>query len=164
MNFNAIEINDCCVVNVMLVGDSGVGKTSLLSSSVAHKPITASDAIIHVGTVIDNRELNYEHNKKKYNITAWDTGAQPQYATLRSMSYPVVDVFFLVFSVCDVSSYEHIINVWVPEIRKKNSKAHFILIGTKIDLREAMAPGSSSKLLQGNSLLTFQQSLRSTKN
>jgi small GTP-binding protein len=143
-------------VNVMLVGDSGVGKTSLLSSSIAHKPISASDARIHIDTVIDNREFNYEHNKKKYNITIWDTGAQPHYASLRSMSYPAVELFFLVFAVNDIPSYEHVINVWVPEIRKKNSKAFFVLIGTKIETREdSIVPGASRKSILIDKRLTI---------
>ena len=52
------------------------------------------------------------------------------------MSYPQADVFIIVFSVIEPSSFENAIKKWYPELSQKNEKAPKIFAGNKIDLRD----------------------------
>ena len=55
---------------------------------------------------------------------------------LRPLSYPQTDVFLVCFSVISPSSYENVKSKWFPEISHHAPGVPFLLIGTKIDLRE----------------------------
>src|SRR5262249_45347451 len=62
------------------------------------------------------------------------------YERLRILSYPNTSVFVLCFSVMDKTSRENILESWVPEVRHHCPGIPIILVGTKIDLRDAHAP------------------------
>lgn len=55
---------------------------------------------------------------------------------MRPLSYPRTDVFLLVYSVVDLPSFENLRSKWYPEISQHCPNVPFLLVGTKIDLRE----------------------------
>lgn len=52
------------------------------------------------------------------------------------MSYPHTDVFLLCFSLVSSVSLENVKNKWYPEIQHHAPNVPFILVGTKLDLRD----------------------------
>jgi len=73
---------------------------------------------------------------KPVNLGLWDTAGQEEYDRLRPLSYPQTSVFLLVFSVVGPSSYENLSQKWFPEVSHHCPNTPFLLIGTKLDLRE----------------------------
>jgi len=73
---------------------------------------------------------------KPVNLGLWDTAGQEDYDRLRPLSYPQTDVFLVCFSVISPSSYENVKNKWHPEISQHAPGVPFLLVGTKIDLRD----------------------------
>ena len=61
---------------------------------------------------------------------------QEDYDRLRPLSYPQTDVFLICFSIISPSSYENVKNKWYPEIQHHAPGVPFILVGTKLDLRD----------------------------
>ena len=59
-----------------------------------------------------------------------------KYDRLRPLSYPQTDVFLLCFSLISAASFESITSKWLPEIQHHCPNAKYILVGTKLDLRE----------------------------
>jgi Ras-related C3 botulinum toxin substrate 1 len=51
------------------------------------------------------------------------------------MSYGDASIFMICFSVVDNSSFEHVIEWWIPEVRRYSPTIPILLCGTKIDLR-----------------------------
>jgi len=118
-------------VKIMVVGDPSVGKTCLLISYT-----TNSFPGEYVPTVFDNYTANAIVEGHPINLGLWDTAGSKEYDTLRPLSYPGTDVFIICFSLCSPESYENVKTKWHPEIVQYNPKTPFILVGTKLDLRD----------------------------
>lgn len=70
------------------------------------------------------------------NVSAfYDTSGDPNFSSVRPISYPDTDVFLVCFSVVDFFSFDSIENYWVPEIRHHCPQTPIVLVGTKLDLR-----------------------------
>ena len=76
-------------------------------------------------------------------VDVWPHASQ-DYDRLRPLSYPQTDVFLVCFSVISPASFENVKNKWVPEISHHAPGVKFILVGTKMDLRDD--PETTSKL------------------
>ena len=83
-----------------------------------------------------------------YTLGLFDTAGQEDYDRLRPLSYPQTDVFLVCFSVVSPSSFENVKEKWVPEITHHCQKTPFLLVGTKIDLRDDAA--TVEKLAENN--------------
>uniref|UniRef100_A0A8D8M0G1 Ras-related protein Rac1 n=1 Tax=Cacopsylla melanoneura TaxID=428564 RepID=A0A8D8M0G1_9HEMI len=66
----------------------------------------------------------------------WDTAGQEEYDRIRPLSYPQSDLILICFSVVDPNSFKNVRNKWYPEVSHFCPDVPFILVGTKIDLRE----------------------------
>ena len=61
---------------------------------------------------------------------------QDDFAHLRPLCYPQVDVAIVCFSVVNMISYENAKNKWVKEIRRHCPGVPLIIVGTQVDKRE----------------------------
>jgi small GTP-binding protein len=126
-------------IKLVAVGDGAVGKTSLL---IAYAKGTFPDT--YVPTVFENYTAPFEHNGQKILLHLWDTAGQEDYDRLRPLSYPGADVVLLCFSLVTDSSFESVKDKWHPEVDHYIKNVPTILVGTKVDLREAKLPDPST--------------------
>ena len=137
-------------VRCVLVGDEGVGKTSLLISYTRNK-----FPEFYVPTILDNLAVNVEIRNKTYTLALFDTNSPNQ--SDQCLFY--ADVFLLCFSLNDLSSFQNV-EKWHSIVKLKNSTAKVILVGMKSDLREDSENLVSTK--QGENLAKTEN-LISTK-
>lgn len=57
---------------------------------------------------------------------------------MRPLSYPQTDLFIVAFSVTSPASFENVKFKWIPEIKRCAPGVPFILVGTKIDMRDGL--------------------------
>nr|CAG4719236.1 unnamed protein product [Naegleria fowleri] len=112
-------MDDLIQIKCVVVGDGAVGKTCMLISYVEDK---YSDK--YIPTVFENHSANVRHKDKTVNLTLWDTAGQ--------------EVFVIAFSVVSRTSFENALSKWYPEISFHSPNTPFVLVGTKIDLRDDM--------------------------
>jgi len=113
------------MLQVALLGNSQVGKTSLLHA-YAGKEFSRE----YVPTVFDSFQGTTVEGK--YKVRLVDTSGSPDYAKLRPLAYPQIDIFLLVFSLTDRASF-HAIPRWISECQYHRPNTPFILVGTKLD-------------------------------
>ncbi|KAN0103818.1 GTPase [Russula decolorans] len=124
---------------VLLAGDSGVGKSNLLSRFVRNEFNAESRSTI--GVEFANRSLTVDNTRIKAQV--WDTGARGydsfsteglQYRTITAAFYRGVLGVLLVYDVTKSSSFSNI-KTWVEELRE-HASPHIVamLVGNKSDL------------------------------
>ena len=128
---------------LVIVGNSGCGKTSLLLTHVFDKfpreyiptvtqPLSSS---IHVSDVC-------------VELVMYDTLAQEDYNAFRHATYPDTDVILIAFGIECMDSFEKVLDRWVGEIKAFLEDVPIILLGLKKDLR-----------LDGYGMITYDQGM-----
>ena len=64
-----------------------------------------------------------------------DTAGQEEHRTLRKLSYPDTDVFIVLFSLTDPSSFSSVDASWSTEIQREMPNTPFLLVGEGLDRR-----------------------------
>jgi len=127
------DIASAIRIKLVVVGDGAVGKTSLLISFATDKFPTD-----YVPTVFENYTAQMKLKEDTILLHLWDTAGQEDYDRLRPLSYPGADLILLCFSTAHKPSLESIKVKWYPEVRHHIPKVPFFLVGTKLDLKEAL--------------------------
>ncbi|XP_053518853.1 rho-related GTP-binding protein RhoD isoform X2 [Artibeus jamaicensis] len=92
-------------VKVVLVGDGGCGKTSLLM-------VFAEGAFpeSYTPTVFERLTVNLQMKGKPVHLQIWDTAGQVDYDRLRPLFYPDASVLLLCFDVTSPHSFDNVFN------------------------------------------------------
>ena len=75
-------------------------------------------------------------NGKRLPITICDTAGQDDFAHLRPLCYPKVDVILVCFSVVNKKSFENVKSKWLQELKRQCPTKPFVLVGTQVDKRD----------------------------
>ncbi|ELP94577.1 Rho GTPase, putative [Entamoeba invadens IP1] len=118
-------------IKCVVVGDSAAGKTYLLITYTTNEFPTN-----YTPTVFDNYCNTIMVDSKPVNIQLWDTKAGMEYDQLRALSYPQTDIFLICFSVVSPPSFDNVSTKWQPEVAHNCPNTPYILVGTKVDMRE----------------------------
>uniref|UniRef100_A0AAZ3P659 small monomeric GTPase n=1 Tax=Oncorhynchus tshawytscha TaxID=74940 RepID=A0AAZ3P659_ONCTS len=121
----------CVSLQVMLVGDSGVGKTCLL---VRFKDgaFLAGSFISTVGIDFRNKVLNIDALKVKLQI--WDTAGQERFRSVTHAYYRDAHALLLLYDVTNKASFDNI-KAWLTEIHEyAQQDVVLMLLGNKADV------------------------------
>jgi len=118
-------------IKCVVVSDGAVGKTCMLMS-FSNNTFPQE----YVPTVFDNYNTAIMVDDVPYNLGLWDTAGQEEYDRLRALCYPQTDIFIICFGLVTPSSFENVKLRWHPELKSHCPETPYILVGTKIDLRE----------------------------
>jgi len=122
-------------IKVVLLGETAVGKSSLISRFVGDKFQTNYTTTM-TGSFF-TKEVFYEKKKKKLKYEIWDTAGQEKYRALNKMFYQDAKVIILVLDITRKDTYQAILNYWYKEL-KENAPQNIImaLAANKSDLYE----------------------------
>jgi Ras-related protein Rab-1A len=126
-----MSANDITVFKLLLIGDSGVGKSSLLMRYV--NDIYTGSYISTIG--IDFKVKTIELDGQKVQLQIWDTAGQERFHKITSNYYRGAHGILFVFDLTDLKSFNNI-TFWINEVKKQidlNSNVKIILVGTKSD-------------------------------
>lgn len=123
-------------LKVVLLGDGGVGKSSLMNRFVSGK--FDSQSFHTIGVEFLNKDVSVEG--QSYTLQIWDTAGQERFKSLRTPFYRGSDLCLLVYAVDDVESFKNLAMwrkefLYYADVREKDNFP-FILLGNKIDVNE----------------------------
>ena len=107
-----IETKNCKVV---LIGQSGVGKTSIISRYTTNT--FKSSLMSTPGANFITKTVFYENEKVNIKFEIWDTAGQERYRALAKQFYQKATACILVYDITDEKSFEEIKTFWVPELQ-----------------------------------------------
>ena len=123
-------------IKVVLVGESGVGKTSIISQFTTkkfdpHRETSLSPQFI-------SKTVNFQDFGKEIKFDIWDTVGQEKYRSLAKIFYKDAKAIIFVYDITTEYSFNELKNYWYEET-KANSDGNPILalVGNKIDLYES---------------------------
>ncbi|KAH0793623.1 small GTP-binding protein [Histomonas meleagridis] len=116
---------------IVFIGDSYVGKTSLINSFVYSKFNDKYETSIGVKTV----SCKYDYNNTKVSISIFDTAGDEKYRSLIPLYYKGVQAFICVYDVTNKNSFNNI-GEWLKEVDERADEKDPIkfIVGNKIDL------------------------------
>ena len=117
---------------VLLIGNSSVGKSSLLLRFVDNQ---WND--LFVPTIgVDFKIRTMEIDNKNVKLQIWDTAGQERFKNITASYYRGAHGIFVVYDISDTESFKNI-NNWLIEIEKNaNKNVYKILVGNKCDLED----------------------------
>merc|ERR1712154_150666 len=124
---------------LLLVGDTGVGKTWVLMAFTSEEYDPDSRSTIGV-----DLKVKIVHVRgKKIKLTIWDTWGQERFRTLTSAYYRGAQGVILVYDITRKDTFENI-REWLKEVDIFTTKENVIkvLVGNKIDLEKSRNEGS----------------------
>ena len=117
---------------VVLVGDSFVGKTNIMSKYIKNE--FHEDSKATVGVEFGSKQFTVEGHSIKAQI--WDTAGQERYKAITSAYYKGAKGAFIVYDITRKQSFDSV-EKWVNDVTAvADKKITIILIGNKCDLED----------------------------
>jgi len=120
---------------VIFLGESGVGKTSVISMAVNNK--FQREHIATVGASFSPKLMVIDGNS--VNLQLWDTAGQEKYHSIAPLFFHSSKVAVIVFALDDIDSFD-CVSQWYQMIRDhEKSDIKFYLVGNKNDCVDTRA-------------------------
>ena len=119
-------------IKIVLIGESGVGKTSIISQFVDQT--FQDDQQSTIGGTFSSKVVKCS-NGKVIKLEIWDTAGQERYRSVTKMFYKDADAACLVYDITNTFSFEELQNYWVNQIKEfAQEKIILAIIANKSDL------------------------------
>ena len=116
---------------IMIVGDSCVGKTSLIAKSTGSPTINQYSPTIGVEFTTKTLLISGELVR----LQLWDTSGRNEFRSITTSFFRGVDGAFIAYDITDRASYLSISN-WITDVTEHNPDCKIMLVGCKSDLEE----------------------------
>ena len=126
---------------IIIVGDSGVGKSSLLKRAVQNRFDGSYQATIGFEFLL----MHFKVNDLKLKLQIWDTCGQEMYRSLVQGFYRNTSLALIVYDVNQKKTYDAL-DIWLKDIRQHTEQELPIFIaGNKSDL-EKVVPSEEARI------------------
>lgn len=121
------------VFKVLLLGDSSVGKSTLLIKSTEDEYL--NDFYPTIGVDLKIKDMKYE--KKNVRLHIWDTAGQERFRTIVDTYYRDANAIILCYDITNYASFDNL-KYWITNITNKcDDNIYKIIVGLKTDLHTA---------------------------
>ncbi|CAI8049753.1 Ras-related protein Rab-5C [Geodia barretti] len=159
---NGIPREKVCQFKLVLLGESAVGKSSLVLRFVKGQFHEYQESTI--GAAFLTQTVNLDDTTVKFEI--WDTAGQERYHSLAPMYYRGAQAAVVVYDISDGDTFVRAKN-WVKELQRQASPSIVIaLAGNKADLKDIRKVHieDAQSYAEDNGLLFMETSAKSDQN
>ena len=156
--------NDSINIKVVLVGDTGVGKTSILDRYINDKYDPNQKTTLVSSYTF--KKLDIKKYNKSVSLDIWDTAGQEIYRALSKNFYLNASVGILVYDITRKSSFESIKEYWYDQLKTFGEENMiFEIVGNKMDLyqkeeiSEEMARSYAKSIRAGFHLISCMENV-----
>ncbi len=120
-------------VKVVLIGESGVGKTSITTQFT--EKTFSEEFVTSASATFVSKTMEYEEFKKALKFEIWDTAGQERFRSLAKIFYKDAKVVILVYDITDERSFNEITSYWYEQIKTNTQEGIIIaVVANKSDL------------------------------
>ena len=146
----------------VIVGDSAVGKTSLISCFVEHK--FPNDYLPTIGTNLYVKQVIPEKNVS-FQLTCWDIAGDQKFGAMRRLYYKGATGAFIVADLTRPETFESIKKNWIKDLTDFCPNIPIILLANKDDLESVIKDDYIACLKEDfNVLEVYRTSAKTSKN
>jgi Ras-related protein Rab-18 len=152
------------VFKILMIGDAGVGKSSILQQftdgyfSENLQSTIGVDFKVKVMTV-----LGPDERPKRVKVTIWDTAGQERFRTLTSSYYRGAQGIIMVYDVARKDTFESL-NMWLQEVEQFSMNGGKdvvkLLVGNKIDQHRLVERGLANSWAKEKGMLFMEASAK----
>ena len=151
------------LVKLVIIGDSGVGKSNYL-----YRFVEGEFCPVHEATIGFDYKLKISilpNSKKKVKFQIWDTAGQEKYMSLNKNLFQRVQGIILMYDISEPQTFYNL-EKWMKLIREMANELPLILIGNKIDLiqERKISKEKGEKFAKDNNIKLFESSGKSGEN
>ena len=147
------------MLKLILIGDSAVGKTSLIQRYVMNK----FDSVYKSTIGCDFLAKTVFVQKVEYNLQIWDTAGHERFSSMTTSYYRGSDGVVVVFDVTNANSFNNVEN-WIDDYKKvMNGKdVPIVICGNKVDLYNRMVSSETARTWCSNRNYTYIETSAAT--
>ena len=124
------------VFKILIAGDGGVGKTTLIRRYV--NGVFDESTIQTIGVDFFIKELHLEDLNASCTLQLWDLGGQERFRHMLNSFVMGARGALLLFDLTNMPKIDGILN-WVNLVRSHDINLPILLVGTKLDLSDAIS-------------------------
>ena len=133
MEYGEDENLESC--KVVLLGESGVGKTSIIAQYINQE--FTEDQLSTTGATFASKIMYMSTYNKTICFEIWDTAGQERFKSLAKMFYKDAAIIILVYDITRVDSFKELEDYWINQIKEHAPKKIILaIVGNKSDLYE----------------------------
>lgn len=102
------------ICKIVLIGDSGVGKTSLITSYITKKYVEAETT---AAASFQSKILKFPNNVQ-LKLDIWDTAGQEKFRAINKLFYNGAAAAVIVLDLTNAQSFKSVKEYWVDEVKK----------------------------------------------
>ena len=138
---------------IIIIGDSGVGKSSLLKRAVKNSFDNNYQATIGFEFLL----MHFRVNDLKVKFQIWDTCGQEMYRSLVQGFYHNSSLAIIVYNINDEKSFQNI-SVWLQDLRQHTDHdLPVFLVGNKSDLEKEVPSDEANTFSKNNNMVYFTE-------
>ena len=135
-------MNEPEALKVVLVGESGVGKTSIISQFTTHKFDPHRETSLSAQFI--SKTVEFQDLGKSIKFDIWDTVGQEKYRSLAEIFYRDAKVVIFVYDITTENSLKGLKEYWYQEVKSKSTgKPLLAVVANKIDLYKDQKVGNN---------------------
>ena len=119
------------ILKTVLLGDGGVGKTTLVTQFVQGS--FQDDYKSTIGVQIMKKAINFEQWNVQVRMTIFDLAGQKQFARVRQTYFNGARAGLIIYDVTRPETFEHV-EQWYNDCKSIETETNLMLIANKIDL------------------------------
>ena len=116
---NIREEKQSIICKVVLIGESGVGKTSIISRYTTNT--FKENLMATPGANFLTKLVPFNEEKESIKFEIWDTAGQEKYRSLAKVFYKNAAACVLVYDITNKKSFDELKNYWISEIKENSS-------------------------------------------
>ena len=160
-NSKEVKKHNIDTCQLIIVGDSIVGKTSILVQYTENKFNDNTISTAGIDYYIKTENIN----GNPLQVKIWDTAGQERYQSQTNSFFKNSEGVILVYDVTNPETFENLKN-WLNSIQAntKDSNLKKIIIGNKIDLKREVGKEEAEAFAKENKVGYFETSAKENKN